>query len=85
MTARPSSNLRCPICGEGVLAAIAFGGRRPEARVPKQGPESRELLTFSCGHEVEGGKLAEAARDDQNVERRTADDSVTPIMRGGAP
>jgi hypothetical protein len=77
--------LRCPICGKGVLADIAYDEHHPPVSPPKQAPESGEVVTFTCGHEVEMGRLEEAARDDPNVERRGADDVVDPGETGGMP
>jgi hypothetical protein len=80
-----ANTLRCPVCGEGVLADIAYDEHLPARSMPKQAPESREVVSFTCGHEVEGRFLAEAARDDPNVERREAEDTVTPPEPEGAP
>jgi hypothetical protein len=79
------SDLRCPICGEGVLGDISYSENRSDPDPQKQAPESHETLSFSCGHEVEAGQLGEAARNDQDVERRQSDESVPePIeMEGG--
>jgi hypothetical protein len=60
----------CPICGNGTLRTIEFG---------EQQPESREVKTFTCGHEVEGPKLQTADAEQLDVERREAEDTVTPI------
>jgi hypothetical protein len=78
------AGLRCPICGEGVLADIAYDEHHPPVDPPKQAPESGEVVTFTCGHDVEVGRLADAARDDPNVERRTSEDVVDPGPAGGA-
>ena len=79
------SSSRCPVCGRGVLRDIAYDDH-PGQEAAKQAPESTEILTFSCGHEVEARRLAEAARDDPNVERRRAEETVEPIdTEGGAP
>jgi hypothetical protein len=86
MNPRGSSDLRCPVCGEGVLGDIAYDAQHPNPPQPQQAPESRELLTFSCGHQVEERSLAEAARNDPNVERRTAEETVAPVgTEGGEP
>jgi hypothetical protein len=78
MEAMRQAGLRCPICGNGVLTDIAYDEHHPPVDPPKQAPESGEVVTFTCGHEVEVGRLADAARDDPNVERRTSDDVVDP-------
>lgn len=81
---RGRTDLRCPVCGEGVLGDIAYDDRAPSAS-PKQSPDSREVLVFSCGHEVEASRLAEVARDDPNVERRQTEDTVGPVeVEGGS-
>jgi hypothetical protein len=59
----------CPVCGEGTLATIGFG---------EQQPESRQVQTFTCGHEVEGARLQTADADQLDVERRTSEETVTP-------
>jgi hypothetical protein len=63
----------CPICGEGTLRATAFG---------TQQPESREVRTYTCGHEVEGARLQTADADQLDVERRTSEETVTPVESG---
>jgi hypothetical protein len=65
-----SESTTCPICGEGTLITIDFG---------EQQPDSREVQTFTCGHEVEGAKLHTADADRLNVERRTSEETVTPV------
>ena len=72
-------DVRCPICGTGVLRDIAYDDNPTEPTGIKQAPESREVLTFSCGHEVEAHRLDESARRDPNVERRESDDTVDEI------
>jgi hypothetical protein len=80
-----TETLRCPVCGEGVLRNIAYDEQDPDLAIPKQAPESREVVSFTCGHEVEGRFLAEAARFDPNVERREAEDTVAPPDPEGDP
>jgi hypothetical protein len=60
----------CPICGAGTLRAIDFGDQQPD---------SREVQTFTCGHEVEGARLQTADTDRLDVERRTSEETVTPV------
>jgi hypothetical protein len=60
----------CPICGQGTLRTIEFG---------EQQPESPEVKTFTCGHEVKGAKLQTADAERLDVERRESEDTVTPI------
>ena len=72
-------DLRCPVCGKGVLRDIAYDENPAEADGIKQAPESMEVLTFTCGHEVEAHRLEEAERRDPNVERRESDETVGDV------
>ena len=47
----------CPVCGRGTLRQVDFG---------EQQPESREVQTFTCGHEVEGARLDTSDADRLN-------------------
>jgi formylmethanofuran dehydrogenase subunit E len=71
------SELRCPICGVGVVADIAYD-RDPGAATPKQSAEADELTTYSCGHQVLGRSLASADAEVLDVERRRSEDTVQP-------
>jgi hypothetical protein len=64
-----SAEQRCPICGVGTLRTIEFGEQRPE---------SPEVQTFTCGHEVAGAKLETADPERLDVESRTSDETVDP-------
>jgi hypothetical protein len=68
-----SEDVRCPICGEGTLADIDFGG---EDLV--QDPESRQVDVYTCGHEVARAPLEVADGDRLDVERRTSDETTAP-------
>jgi hypothetical protein len=70
------SDLRCPICGVGVLRDVAVDERFGSAR---QTADSEEIIAFTCGHEVRGRGLDEASRDDPNVERRRSEETVEPV------
>ena len=59
----------CPICGKGTLRTIDFGDQQPE---------SRQVQTFTCGHEVEGDRLQTSDADRLDVERRTSEETVMP-------
>jgi hypothetical protein len=63
-------SITCPICGKGTLRTIDFG---------EQQPESRQMQTFTCGHEVEGARLQTADADRLDVERRVSEETVTPV------
>ena len=72
-SARPSEEVRCPVCGVGTLADIDFGG---EDLV--QDPESRQVDVYTCGHEVERARLEVADADRLDVERRTSEETAAP-------
>ena len=60
----------CPTCGKGTLRTVDFGDQQPE---------SRQVQTFTCGHEVEGDRLQTADADRLDVERRGSEETVTPV------
>lgn len=60
----------CPICGKGTLRTVDFGDQQPE---------SQEVQTFTCGHEVKGARLLTADADHLDVERRASDETVMPV------
>jgi hypothetical protein len=64
----------CPVCGSGRLTDISFD----EGEDREQRPESREVLAFSCGHEVAGRRLEVADTDELDVEERQSDGTVDP-------
>jgi hypothetical protein len=64
---------RCPVCGKGVLADIDFGGDGLF-----QDPQSRQVDTFTCGHEVPRAPLQDADADRLDVERRTSEETAAP-------
>ena len=67
-------SLRCPVCGRGELVEIGYARGQDDA--PVQEPESREVISFSCGHEVRGKRLEAADQHRLNVERRHSEDTV---------
>jgi hypothetical protein len=85
MTSRdPADRTTCPICGGGTLADIAFDAQGA-GRAPRQTAESRELLTYSCGHEVPGGSVGTADPALLDVERRTSRETAEPTPSPEAP
>lgn len=64
---------RCPVCGEGTLADIDFGGDDLF-----QDPESRQVDVFTCGHEVERAPLDAADTDRLDVEQRSSEETASP-------
>jgi len=75
--------LKCPTCGRGDLVDINYNepsdGTR-QADTPMQEPDSRQVATYSCGHEVTGPRndRAEQAGPAMDIERRTSDETVPP-------
>jgi hypothetical protein len=64
---------RCPVCGQGVLADIDFGGRDLF-----QDPESRQVDVYTCGHEVARSPLESSDADRLDVERRRSEETAAP-------
>lgn len=64
---------RCPVCGRGTLADIDFGGAELV-----QDPESHQVDTYTCGHEVPRAPLEVADADRLDVERRSSDEAAAP-------
>jgi hypothetical protein len=69
---------RCPVCGVGTLADIAYDAAERDGPVPELQPTSHQLETYSCGHRVVGAPL-ETADDRLDVERRTSDEAAEPL------
>lgn len=70
--------VRCPVCGDGVLADISYVQDPAGDDEPTQVPESREVQRFTCGHEVIGAPLASADAERLEVERRSSEETVEP-------
>jgi hypothetical protein len=81
MSETPAGGARCPVCGRGELVDIA-DDLATASREPVQQADSRELVSYSCGHQVAGGTLAAADEDVLAVERRTSDETVDPGPAG---
>lgn len=77
-SATEASGGRCPVCGLGILADIDFGG---EENV--QDTESRQVDTYTCGHEVERAPLETADAERLDVERRTSEETTSPTPEEG--
>ena len=71
-------SMRCPICGVGVLADIAYDHPDPDAPPKMHNGDSVEIFTFTCGHETRGGKLGTSDYDTIDVEHRNVDRMVPP-------
>lgn len=74
----------CPYCGLGTLVDLAFDERAGTAGEPRQqSADSRQVLTYSCGHREVGGSLASADPDRLDVERRNSEETVDPSPTEG--
>jgi hypothetical protein len=79
--------LRCPTCGRGELVDINYNQPddvAPPSGEPLQEADSRQIVTYSCGHEVAGPRIdrADQAGPALDVERRTSEDTVPPPSGG---
>jgi hypothetical protein len=77
-TSDAGSDGRCPVCGQGTLADIDFGGDDQF-----QDPESRQVDTYTCGHEVPRAPLEVADTDRLDVEQRTSEEAAAPTPDDG--
>ena len=72
---------RCPQCGRGVLVDLTFREGSPDdVAEPIQTADTRQVETYSCGHEVVGPKLDRSATRDGalEVEHRTSEETAEP-------
>lgn len=76
--------LRCPTCGQGELVDINYNqpasNDPPAPDGPVQEADSRQVATYSCGHEVVGPGIDRAAQAGAalDIERRTSEETVPP-------
>lgn len=68
--ATASTDNICPVCGKGTFLQVDFG---------EQQPESRQVETYTCGHEIQGARLDTANPDQLNIERRSSEETVGPV------
>lgn len=77
------SEKRCPRCRAGTLVGITYREGRAaggdDVAEPIQSGETRQVESYSCGHEVVGPRLDATASDERmQVERRSSEDTVEP-------
>ena len=75
---------KCPVCGQGTLIEITFregSALESEAGEAIQESDTRQVESYSCGHEVMGPGLDESAAgtDDLEVERRQTEETTDPL------
>jgi hypothetical protein len=71
----------CPVCGRGRVVDITYREGSPEEIGEEiQTAETRQVETFSCGHEVTGPKLDRTAAGSEalEAERRETEETVQP-------
>jgi uncharacterized protein (DUF983 family) len=79
--------IRCPTCGRGELVDISYNqpadASSPSGE-PVQEADSRQVVTYSCGHEVIGPRIdrEQQAGPALDVERRTSEETVPPPDAG---
>ena len=78
--------LKCPTCGQGDLVDINYNqpsDASPPSGEPMQEADSREVASYSCGHEIVGPRIdrAEQAGPALDIERRTSEETVPPLEK----
>jgi hypothetical protein len=71
----------CPVCGRGRLVDITFREGSPEEVGEEiQTADTRQVETYSCGHDVPGPKLDRTAAGTEalDAERRETEETVEP-------
>jgi hypothetical protein len=72
----------CPVCGKGDLIEVTFReGATGAEDEPIQTADTRQVESYSCGHEVLGPRLdrTAAGTDELDAERRTSEETTEPI------
>jgi hypothetical protein len=72
---------KCPECGKGDLVEITYREGSPSHVDEEiQTADTRQVETYSCGHEVVGPSLAKSAAgtDQLEAERRETEETVEP-------
>jgi hypothetical protein len=74
----PGASELCPICGQGTLIDLSFTGNSQGAADELiQEADTRQVVTYSCGHAVSGPRLDETAvTGELEVEHRTSEDTT---------
>lgn len=77
----PEESRKCPECGKGDLVEITYREGSPaEVDEEIQTADTRQVETYSCGHEVIGPPLSLSASgsDRLEAERRESEETVDP-------
>jgi hypothetical protein len=69
---------RCPVCGLGELVDLLYTEGPGDEEMQRS--DTRQVATYSCGHERVGPSLEESTSPDStlDVEHRTSDETVDP-------
>jgi hypothetical protein len=70
---------KCPVCGRGDLIDVTFReGATGADGEPIQTADTRQVESYSCGHEVPGPRLDETASGsgDLDAEHRTSEETT---------
>jgi hypothetical protein len=79
---RKVESRKCPRCGHGDLVDVTYRERPPQdTDEPIQAPETQQVETYSCGHELTGPRLDRTAAGTEKLEseRRRSDETVEPL------
>ncbi len=74
---------RCPECGKGELIDITYWeGSPPDVQEPVQLSDTRQVESYTCGHEVAGPSLDEAAsgNEELQVEHRQSAETAERLL-----
>jgi hypothetical protein len=77
----PAKDKKCPVCGRGELIDVTYReGATGAEDEPIQTADTRQVESYSCGHEVSGPKLDATASgsEDLEAERRASEETVEP-------
>ncbi len=75
---------KCPVCGQGDVLDITYRDDpevTPDTDEPIQTADTRQVETYSCGHEVTGPRLDRTAAGtvELEAERRESDETIEPL------
>jgi hypothetical protein len=82
--ATQAGSKNCPVCGRGDLVDITYRDDpdvSPETDEAIQTAGSRQVESYSCGHEVSGPRLdrTAAGTEELEAERRSSDETTEPL------
>ena len=78
----PAKDRKCPVCGNGELIDVTYReGATGAGDEAIQTADTRQVETYSCGHEVAGPALDQTAAGSTELEaeRRRTEETTDPI------